>query len=76
MPRMARTTRTVVLAVFGISFMTGLAFASVPLYRLFCQATGLNGTTNRGLAAPGSVHRTSVDPPSFTIEMIVPTPST
>ena len=54
----ARTTRTVVLAVFGISFMTGLAFASVPLYRLFCQATGLNGTTNRGLAAPGSVHRT------------------
>ncbi|PZU77408.1 MAG: cytochrome c oxidase assembly protein [Sphingomonas sp.] len=53
----ARTTRTVVLAVLGICFMTGLAFASVPLYRLFCEATGLNGTTNRALAAPGSVHR-------------------
>ena len=52
-----RKGRTALLAVLGICFMTGLAFASVPLYRLFCQATGLNGTTNRGLAAPGSVHR-------------------
>ncbi|GAO39961.1 cytochrome c oxidase assembly protein CtaG [Sphingomonas changbaiensis NBRC 104936] len=25
----------------------GLGFASVPLYRVFCQATGLNGTTSR-----------------------------
>jgi len=25
--------------------MVGLAFAAVPLYRLFCQVTGLNGTT-------------------------------
>ena len=55
--RVARTTRTALLAVLGICFMTGLAFASVPLYRLFCQATGLNGTTQRGLAAPGGVHR-------------------
>lgn len=27
--------------------MLGLAFASVPLYRLFCQATGFAGTTHR-----------------------------
>lgn len=54
---MARTTRTALLAVLCICFMTGLAFASVPLYRLFCQVTGLNGTTQRGLVAPGSVHR-------------------
>ncbi|WBH18253.1 cytochrome c oxidase assembly protein [Sphingomonas radiodurans] len=47
--------RTATLAVLGICFMTGLAFASVPLYRLFCQVTGLNGTTQRGLAAPGAV---------------------
>ena len=53
----ARTTRTALFAVLGICFMTGLAFASVPLYRLFCAATGLNGTTQRGLAAPGGVHR-------------------
>ncbi|QNE32080.1 cytochrome c oxidase assembly protein [Sphingomonas sp. NBWT7] len=47
--------RTAALAVLGICFMTGLAFASVPLYRLFCQVTGLNGTTQRGLVAPGAV---------------------
>jgi hypothetical protein len=34
--------------------MTGLGFASVPLYRMFCQATGLNGTTQRGIRAPGA----------------------
>ena len=54
---MTRTGRTALLAVLGICFMTGLAFASVPLYRLFCQATGLNGTTNRGLRAPGATGR-------------------
>ena len=35
--------------------MTGVAWASVPLYRLFCQATGLNGTTGRAERAPGAV---------------------
>jgi len=35
--------------VFG---MVGLAFASVPLYRLFCQVTGLGGTTQVSEAAP------------------------
>ena len=50
-----RKTRTALLAVGGIVFMTGLGFASVPLYRAFCQATGLNGTTQRGTAAPGGV---------------------
>lgn len=54
---LSRTARTALLAVLGICFMTGLAFASVPLYRLFCQATGLNGTTGRGERAPGGVHR-------------------
>lgn len=51
---MTGSDRTALLAVLGVFFMIGLAFASVPLYRLFCQATGLNGTTNRGLAAPGA----------------------
>ncbi|CAI7827470.1 unnamed protein product, partial [Closterium sp. NIES-53] len=27
--------------------MLGAAYASVPLYRLFCQATGFGGTTQR-----------------------------
>ena len=58
---MTRPQRTAMLAVFGICFMTGLAWASVPLYRLFCQATGLNGTTGRGLTAPGAVdHRITI----------------
>jgi cytochrome c oxidase assembly protein subunit 11 len=51
----SRTTRTALLAVLGICVMSGLAWASVPLYRMFCQATGLNGTTGRGLRAPGAV---------------------
>jgi len=50
-----RQVRTAMFAVLGICFMTGLAWASVPLYRMFCQVTGLNGTTQRGQAAPGAV---------------------
>jgi cytochrome c oxidase assembly protein subunit 11 len=30
--------------------MVGLAYASVPLYRLFCQVTGFGGTPQRALA--------------------------
>ncbi len=51
---MERTTRTALIAVAGVCGMTGLGFASVPLYNLFCEATGLNGTTNRGDVAPGA----------------------
>lgn len=34
--------------------MVGLAFASVPLYRIFCQVTGFGGTTVRAAEAPGA----------------------
>ena len=35
--------------------MVGLSFAAIPLYRLFCSATGYAGTPNIGpAAAPGS----------------------
>jgi cytochrome c oxidase assembly protein subunit 11 len=54
---MNRTTRTAVLAgVLAVS-MTGLGYASVPLYRMFCQATGFAGTTQRATSdnAPGAV---------------------
>lgn len=33
----------IIIAVLLIMF--GLAYASVPLYRLFCQVTGYGGTT-------------------------------
>jgi cytochrome c oxidase assembly protein subunit 11 len=39
--------------------MVGLSFAAIPLYRLFCAATGYAGTPNVGLAAaPGSSGQT------------------
>ncbi len=47
--------RTAAIAVAIVLAMTALGFASVPLYRLFCAATGLNGTTQRGLTAPGAI---------------------
>ena len=38
-----------------IAGMTGMAFASVPLYRVFCAATGYGGTPNTtSLAGPGA----------------------
>lgn len=43
-------------AVLGIVFvMIALSFASVPLYRLFCQVTGYDGTTMRASAAPDKI---------------------
>ena len=41
-------------ALFGLA-MLGLAFAAVPLYRIFCQVTGFGGTTMKAEAAPGAV---------------------
>ncbi|WP_043362451.1 cytochrome c oxidase assembly protein [Belnapia sp. F-4-1] len=39
----------------GVACMVGLAFASVPLYDMFCRATGYNGTVQTGgPAAPGA----------------------
>jgi cytochrome c oxidase assembly protein subunit 11 len=35
--------------------MLGLAFASVPLYRAFCQLTGFDGTPLRAERAPGAI---------------------
>ncbi|MBV8938819.1 MAG: cytochrome c oxidase assembly protein [Alphaproteobacteria bacterium] len=40
--------------------MVMLAYASVPLYRLFCAATGFGGTTQRASAAPASVVSRSI----------------
>lgn len=49
---MDKNTRTL-LMVFGIVFaMVGLAFASVPLYDLFCRATGFGGTTQIAANVP------------------------
>lgn len=42
-----------IMAIVGL-VMLGLAFASVPLYRVFCQVTGYGGTTQRAEIAPGA----------------------
>jgi cytochrome c oxidase assembly protein subunit 11 len=48
-------TGVTVVALVGIVFgMAGLTAAAVPLYRLFCQATGYGGTTQRAPSAPGA----------------------
>ena len=55
---MKKPTRNAVAAiacVLGVMFMTGAAFAAVPLYQLFCQVTGFDGTVRRADAAPDRV---------------------
>ncbi|MCK8783213.1 cytochrome c oxidase assembly protein [Roseomonas sp. NAR14] len=49
-------------AALVVCGMVGLAFASVPLYRLFCQVTGYNGTVQTGAALPVAAgeHRVTV----------------
>src|SRR5215472_12321164 len=51
---------TVVLLLAVVAGMVGLSFASVPLYRLFCAATGFGGTTQRAAAAPADIARALV----------------
>ena len=50
-----RNGRTATLAALFAALMVGFAFASVPLYRLFCEVTGLGGTTQRAERAPGAI---------------------
>lgn len=49
-----RNGRTAALMALLVAAMVGLAFASVPLYRLFCQVTGFAGTPLRASQAPGA----------------------
>jgi cytochrome c oxidase assembly protein subunit 11 len=52
---LGRNGMVAVLLVAVVAGMGGLVAASVPLYRLFCAATGYNGTTQRASAAPTDV---------------------
>ncbi len=51
----ARNARTALALAVVVCAMVGLAYASVPLYRLFCQVTGYGGTTQVAEAAPATV---------------------
>jgi cytochrome c oxidase assembly protein subunit 11 len=46
---------TALILAVVVAGMVGLSFASVPLYRIFCGATGLGGTTQRAQAAPDQI---------------------
>jgi cytochrome c oxidase assembly protein subunit 11 len=50
-----RNRKTALIMSLVGAFMLALAFAAVPLYRMFCEATGFNGTTQRADRAPGAV---------------------
>ena len=51
-PDSAKNRKVALLFATLVVAMVGLAYASVPLYRMFCQATGFGGTTQRAESAP------------------------
>lgn len=56
-----KKNKRVVLIIVGVLVaMIGVSFASVPLYRLFCQVTGLDGTMRIGGEAPGKASERTI----------------
>jgi cytochrome c oxidase assembly protein subunit 11 len=53
--RSAGSTRIAMICAVVVVAMTGAAFAAVPLYRAFCQATGFGGAIPRASQAPRQV---------------------
>ena len=51
-PNSAKNRKVALMSAVLVVGMVGLAYASVPLYRLFCQVTGFGGTTQRAEVAP------------------------
>lgn len=47
--------RLLLIVTLVVASMVGLAYASVPLYKLFCQVTGFGGTTQVAEQAPDQV---------------------
>jgi cytochrome c oxidase assembly protein subunit 11 len=58
--RRRRKTATVLLSLVVVAGMVGLSYASVPLYRLFCQATGYQGATRTALRAPATASAATI----------------
>jgi len=55
-PKGKRRDGAIALALVGlVAAMTGLAFAAVPLYRMFCQATGYGVVPQRAERAPDQI---------------------
>ena len=50
-----KNTKTLLMVFGAVFFMVGLAFASVPLYDLFCRVTGFGGTTQLSTSLPDKI---------------------
>jgi cytochrome c oxidase assembly protein subunit 11 len=51
-PQARRNAKVALICAAAFFGMVGVAFASVPLYRAFCQLTGFDGTIRQAQAAP------------------------
>jgi cytochrome c oxidase assembly protein subunit 11 len=51
-PQQRRNRKLGLICAAGFVAMVGAAYASVPLYRAFCQLTGFDGTVRKADAAP------------------------
>ncbi len=59
--RKFRINATVALMCLGfVGGMLGLSYASVPLYRLFCQVTGYGGTTQKAEGYTGRISEKTI----------------
>ena len=57
----ASNGRTAMICAAVFVLMVGAAFAAVPLYRIYCQQTGFDGTTRRAEAAPTQILPQTID---------------
>src|SRR5438270_10141417 len=53
--KLARDFAVPASCVAVVIAMIGMSYAAVPLYYMFCRATGYAGTPNRAVAAPGVI---------------------
>jgi cytochrome c oxidase assembly protein subunit 11 len=53
--KLSKNAKVGLVCAAAFFLMVGAAFAAVPLYRMFCQATGYNGTVRKAESAPRQV---------------------
>lgn len=48
-PKASKNKNVGIYLLAGTIVMIGLSYLAVPLYRIFCQTTGMGGTTHKGM---------------------------
>jgi cytochrome c oxidase assembly protein subunit 11 len=61
MRKLNRNDKVLAMCVGIVAGMTGLTYASAPLYRIFCQATGYDGTPRLFSAPSASQSTTTIE---------------